>query len=133
MRTLVFAVIAIVAAPWAIDHARAADRLPAFDIGRNCNEEVAAVGSEVADCAKDETDAKNELDKRWRQFGASDRQACVGESSIGGDQSYVELLTCLEMSSGEFSARGPRIGEAQGTDTLETTSEHVTIGRSNKE
>ena len=105
MRTFIFAVAAVVAASWATNRAAAADRLPAFDIVRNCSAEVATVGTEkVADCAKDETDAKNELDKRWPQFGASNKQACVEESSIGAGQSYVELLTCLEMSSGEFLA-----------------------------
>jgi hypothetical protein len=103
MRTFIFAVAAIVAASWAIDQTLAADRIPAFDIARNCGAEVASAGIEkVAGCTKDETDAKNDLDKRWPEFGASDKQACVGESSIGGAQSYVELLTCLEMSSGEF-------------------------------
>ena len=105
MRTFIFAVAAIVAASWAIDQAPAADRIPAFDIVQNCSAEVAAAGIEkVAGCTKDETDAKNDLDKRWPEFGASDKQACVGESSIGGAQSYVELLTCLEMFSGEFLA-----------------------------
>ena len=105
MRTFIFAVAAIVAASWATDQAPAAGRIPAFDIVRNCSAEVAAAGIEkVADCAKDETDAKNELDKRWPQFGVSNKQACVGESSIAAGQSYVELLTCLEMSSGEFLA-----------------------------
>jgi len=110
MRTLIFAVAAIVAASWAIDQAPAADRIPAFDIVRNCGAEAADVGTEsAADCTKDETDAKNELEKSWPQFGASDKQACVGESSIGGAQSYVELLTCLEMFSGEFLAGRPQI------------------------
>src|SRR5215813_15060538 len=105
MRTFIFAVAAIVAATLATDPAVATDRVPAFDIIRNCSAEVAAAGIEkVADCTKDETDAKNELDKRWPEFGASDKQACVGESSIGDAQSYVELLTCLEMFSGEFLA-----------------------------
>ena len=105
MRTFIFAVAAIVAASWSIDQAWAADRIPAFDIVRNCSAEVASAGTEkVADCAKDETDARNKLDKSWPQFGASDKHACVRESSIGGTQSYVELLTCLEMSSGEFLA-----------------------------
>ena len=105
MRTFIFAVAAIVAASWAIDQAPAADRIPAFDIVGNCGAEVANVGTEkVADCTKDETDAKNELDKRWPEFGASNKQACVRESSIGAGQSYVELLTCLEMSSREFLA-----------------------------
>ena len=103
MRNFIF--VAVVAASWAIDQARAADRIPAFDIVGNCSAEVANVGTEkVADCTKDETDAKNELNKSWPQFGASDKQACVGESSIGGAQSYVELLTCLEMFSGEYLA-----------------------------
>ena len=105
MRSFIF--VAAVAASWAIDQAPAADRIPAFDILRNCSAEVASAGTEkVADCTKDETDAKNELDKRWPQFGASNKQACVGESSIGAGQSYVELLTCLEMSSEVFSASG---------------------------
>ena len=105
MRTIIFTVAVTVAASWAIDQARAADRIPAFDIVRNCSAEVASAGTEkVADCAKDETDARNKLDKSWPQFGASDKHACVRESSIGGTQSYVELLTCLEMSSGEFLA-----------------------------
>ena len=105
MRTFIFAVAAIVAATWATDAAVATDRVPAFDIVRNCSAEVAAAGVEkVAGCTKDETDAKNELDKRWPEFGASNKQSCVGESSIGAGQSYVELLTCLEMSSGEFLA-----------------------------
>jgi hypothetical protein len=106
MRTFIFAVAITVAASWATDQAVAADRIPAFDIVRNCSAEVAAAGTETADCTKDETDAKNELDKRWPRFGASDKRACVGESSIGGTQSYVELLTCLEMSSGGFLASG---------------------------
>jgi len=110
MRTSIFAVAAIVAGSWPIDQARPADRIPAIDIVRNCNAEVASAGTEkVADCTKDETDAKNELDKSWPQFGASDKQTCVGESSTGGGQSYVELLSCLEMSSGEFLASGNQI------------------------
>src|SRR5215475_14041771 len=105
MRTFILAVAVIVATSWAIDQTLAADRIPAFDIARNCGAEVASAGIEkVAGCTKDETDAKNELDKRWPQFGTSDKRACVEESGIGGDQSYVELLTCLEMSSGEFLA-----------------------------
>jgi hypothetical protein len=112
MRTIIFVVAAIVAASWAaIDQAKAADRIPAFDIAQNCTAEVESAGIEkVAGCTKDETDARNELDKRWSEFDASNKQSCIGESSVGAGQSYVELLTCLEMSSGEFlvSRRQPQ-------------------------
>jgi hypothetical protein len=105
MRTFIFALVAVVPASCVIDRARADDRLPAFDIARNCGAEVAGGMTSIANCTKDESDAKNELAKRWSQFGASDKKACLGESTTGGEQSYVELLTCLEMSSGQFSDR----------------------------
>src|SRR5579871_4689794 len=99
MRTFIFALAAIVPA-LAIGRAGAADKLPAFDIAKNCREEVAGGINSGASCSKDETDAKNELAKRWSEFSAADKKACVGESAIGGEESYVELLTCLEMSGG---------------------------------
>ena len=111
MRDFIFALAVIVPASCAIDQARAADQLPAFEIARNCGEEAIGIGNnEVASCTKDETDAKNELAKRWSQFAASEKKACVGESSTGGAQSYVELLTCLEMSTGvaDEQQRTPR-------------------------
>ena len=111
MRTIIFAVAAIVAGSWTIDQATAADRIPAFDIVHNCTAEVESAGIEkVAGCTKDESDARNELDNRWSEFGASSKQACIEESSVGAGQSYVELLTCLEMSNGEFlvSRRQPQ-------------------------
>jgi len=112
MRTFIFAAAVVVAASCAIDRAQAADGIPDFDVARNCSAEVASVGigSGLAACKKDETDARNELDTRWRKFGASDKQACIVERSTGGDQSYVELLTCLEMSTGQFDDSGRQIG-----------------------
>src|SRR6516162_9096142 len=101
MRTCIFALVAIVPA-CAIDRAGAADELPAFDIARNCREEVVGAITTVESCTKDEIDAKNELTKRWSQFGAWEKKSCIGEASIGGDKSYVELFTCLEMSTGHF-------------------------------
>ena len=106
MRTFIFALAAIVPASCVIDRAGAADRLPAFDIARNCKEEMAGGITPIEACTKDETDAKNELAKRWSKFSAANKKACVGESTIGGEQSYVELLICLEMSSGaDFSTK----------------------------
>ena len=99
MRSLILG-LAIVVPAFAFDRAEAADELPAFDIARNCKSE--ATDSRMGkNCTGDETDAKNQLAKRWSSFSASQKQTCVGESSIG-EQSYVELLTCLEMFAGQF-------------------------------
>ena len=106
MRTFIFALAAIVPA-FAIDRTGAANKLPAFDIARNCKEETA--GSSIGgpeSCARDETQAKNELAKRWSSFSAAQKKECVGEGSVGGEESYVELLTCLEMSAGGHFSTG---------------------------
>jgi hypothetical protein len=106
MRTFIFALAAVVAA-LAIDRARATDEPPAYDITKNCNTETAgaAIGGPEA-CIRDETVAKDQLAKSWSSYGASGKKDCVSESSIGGEKSYVELLTCLEMSSGQLAPSG---------------------------
>lgn len=106
MRTFIIVLgAAIFAASGVIYRAGAADGLPAFDIARNCKAEIAGGIITIEACTKGETDAKSEVAKRWSQYGAYEKKFCVGESSTGGDQSYVELLTCLEMSTGQFSQR----------------------------
>jgi hypothetical protein len=88
--------------------AKAANGIPTFDITKNCNEEVAGGLTTAAACVKDETDAKNELTKRWSEFDATNRKSCAGMSAMGGEQSYVELLSCLEMSTGGHFSGGPK-------------------------
>jgi hypothetical protein len=103
MRILTFA-LAIVVTTLAMDRAGAADRLPRFDIAKNCKDETAgAVTGGNSSCVQQETAAKNQLAERWSSFGASTKRDCVGMSSTGGEQSYVELLSCLEMTTGQFS------------------------------
>ena len=105
MRTFFFALAAAIVPAFTIDQAGAADEPPAFDIARNCREEVVGAIVSVDACTKDEIDAKNELTKRWSEYGASEKKSCTGEASIGGDKSYVELLTCLEMYAGQLKPK----------------------------
>jgi hypothetical protein len=82
--------------------AAASDGVPSFDIARNCRSEAAGVPNSkqsLAECQRDEADAKKQLDREWPKFGSELRKSCLELSSIGGEQSYVELQTCLEMSS----------------------------------
>jgi hypothetical protein len=105
MRASVFALATFVAVSCAVDHAGAVDRPPAFNIDKNCKAEAPGGGAGLESCTRDEKEAKDQLLKSWSRFRAPQKKACVGMSRIGGDQSYVELLTCLEMYSGaHFSA-----------------------------
>jgi hypothetical protein len=73
-----------------------------YDIQRNCNSEASDTGDfqrSKAECVQAEDAAKKQLDQRWSTLRPSDAtRQYLEESSIGGDQSYTELLTCLEMS-----------------------------------
>jgi hypothetical protein len=49
-------------------------------------------------CRRDEQEAQRKLQREWRQFTRAQRSSCVRLPGLGGDPSYVELLTCLEMA-----------------------------------
>ena len=98
--------------------AAAADQVPNFNIAKNCAFEASggAILQGTAQqtkeaCQHDETNAKNELSKQWSKFSAAAKKSCFQESSMGSEQSYVELQSCLEMSSNW--AEGQTTGQAQ--------------------
>ena len=57
-----------------------------------------AVDQEKKNCLDSEQAIRDQLVKQWSSFSADDRTHCVNESVMGGDSSYTELLTCLEMA-----------------------------------
>jgi hypothetical protein len=82
--------------------APAADAVPKFDVARNCKDEVAdsaGTGETLASCTKDEEQARQELAEHWSEFAREDKMTCIRETSGDGTPSYVELQTCLEMTS----------------------------------
>jgi hypothetical protein len=83
-----------------IDQAGAADRLPAFDIARNCTEKVAGGLTSIAICSKSETDAKTSWPNAGLSLAHQLRKPALARAPPEVEQSYVELLTCLGMSSG---------------------------------
>jgi hypothetical protein len=58
-------------------------------------------------CIRDEQAARDRLRQKWAHFSAEARNVCAQPSGVA--QSYVELLTCLEMQSGgDFGGLGLR-------------------------
>src|ERR1700746_4058051 len=81
--------------------AESGDQVPTFNINRNCSSEAGEgvdIQSTMAECVQDEVNAKKQLDQEWSKLESNLKRECVEESTIGGDQSYVELVTCLDMS-----------------------------------
>ncbi len=57
-----------------------------------------AVAQEKKNCLESEQAIRDELVKQWSSFSSADKTACTNESEMGGESSYTELLTCLEMA-----------------------------------
>lgn len=80
-----------------------AQGVPRFDITAMCR---AAPRLEASDqdtyqrCVRDETSARDQLERQWASFDAGQREMCAQETNVGGAPSYVDVLTCIQMANG---------------------------------
>jgi len=84
----------------------AADNVPELKYEQSCRSatRAAAMPDRNEDsCLQDERAAKQKLSEEWKDFTPAQRSHCVQLSHSGGYPSYVELLTCMEMSKGSAS------------------------------
>src|SRR6476469_2343212 len=95
-----------------------ADRLPQLDVEPVCKGIAEqggvtfrdpAVPKEKKNCIESERAVREQLSKQWSSFSADDRTHCLNETTMGGESSNTELLTCLEM------ARDVRATRAEAT------------------
>ena len=49
-------------------------------------------------CVQSEQDVRAQMKKEWPTLSAADKQHCVALANTGGESSYTELITCLEMA-----------------------------------
>jgi hypothetical protein len=78
-----------------------ADKIPELNIDPSCRAATSAavaVNRNEDNCKHDEQDARGKLEQEWSGFTPTQQAQCVRLSSLGGSPSYVELLTCLELS-----------------------------------
>jgi len=92
-----------------------ADKVPTLDYAKSCRAAVAAAAMPNRDenaCLADEKQAKAKLDEEWHNFTDDQQRHCTLLSMTGGPPSYVELLTCVEMS--QAAAALPDHGRVTG-------------------
>ena len=102
----------------------AADSVPTLNVEQVC-QGIAQQGGvtfhdpqiaqEKKDCLDSEQAIRDELAKQWTGFNASDKVHCTNESTMGGESSYTELLTCLEMARDVRAMRTAEPQDAMGT------------------
>jgi hypothetical protein len=74
--------------------------IPKLDTARSCQAQAAGglgLPQDKEVCLRSEEAAREQLAKDWTGFAAGDRSTCAGLSTMGGQSTYTELLTCLEM------------------------------------
>ncbi len=81
-----------------------ADTVPNYNLEPTCRGGMDVVANpnvtpdaRFQQCLREENEARTELQGKWMQFPAGDRTDCANTAKIG-TPSYVELLTCLQMS-----------------------------------
>jgi hypothetical protein len=81
------------------------DVVPVINVERTCKETAAtdkAMGLDLAQpvekCMSDENAAREQLAAVWSNYSASVRDRCAQEATLVGLGSYVDLLTCMQMT-----------------------------------
>jgi hypothetical protein len=96
------------------------DEIPTLDVGPVCrgiasqsgDSLEAGLASTSEQCVQSEQVVREQLKKEWSTFSAADKKHCVTLSKIGGESSYTELLTCLEMARDVRTYRTAASGKA---------------------
>ncbi len=96
-----------------------ADRVPNFDITGSCKAAEAYDVSEdrqktFKGCMQDEGRARDLINKNWSKYKVKDQVDCVTQSTKVAP-SYVEILTCLEMSDDTGALLSKDVNQPTGT------------------
>ncbi|MGO9135974.1 MAG: hypothetical protein ACLP8A_18280 [Methylovirgula sp.] len=113
--SVLFALIPLLAIPMHAD-ARA-EKVPQLAVESSCH---AAEAYGLTDpqqtyksCMADEAQAKSELEKNWSHYKSVTRRDCIAAGAVPSP-SYVELLTCIEMTEEILKPPGNAAGGGGG-------------------
>jgi hypothetical protein len=64
-------------------------------------------------CLDAEQADRETMKSEWSTFSAPDKKHCIAEATMGGESSYTELVTCLEMARDVRKLRMPPVNSKQ--------------------
>src|SRR5215467_98002 len=81
------------------------DDIPTLDVNPVCHGiaiqgelEAGLPQTSFQQCVQSEAATRDEIKKSWSTFTTADKTHCVALAKTGGESSYTELLTCMEMA-----------------------------------
>jgi hypothetical protein len=121
---VILAVIGIFAAILGSTLSARSDEIPNLDVKQLCR----GIASQATDplaggeptvtfdrCMSGEQSDREALKKVWSTFSVDDKKHCTAETKMGGESSYTELITCLEMA---LAVRSERINSQKDATTV---------------
>src|SRR5215467_1522268 len=101
------------------------DDVPTLDVNPVCHGiamqgelEAGLQRTNFEQCVQREQATRDEIKKQWSTFTTPDKSHCVALAKTGGESSYTELLTCMEMAR---DVRALRSAEANASSQAATT------------
>jgi hypothetical protein len=101
------------------------DDIPTLDVRPVCRGiasqselEVGLQRTNFEQCLQSEQAVREQVKKEWSSFSTADKGHCVALAKTGGESSYTELLTCMEMAR---DVRALRSAEANASSQAATT------------
>jgi hypothetical protein len=85
--------------------------VPRYDVARSCGAKAGSGATSEA-CLREESAARNQLKEQWRKFSVATRSTCVQAATVTEHRSYVELLTCLQITQSAPTLPNNRSGRA---------------------
>ena len=81
------------------------DDIPTLDVNPVCHGiasqselEVGLQQTNFQQCVQSEQEVREQIKKEWSTFTTADKTHCVALAKTGGESSYTELITCMEMA-----------------------------------
>jgi hypothetical protein len=81
------------------------DQIPVLDVNPVCRGiasqselEAGLQRTNFEQCVQSEQATREQLKKEWSTFTTADKSHCVSLARTGGESSYTELITCMEMA-----------------------------------
>src|ERR1700741_2707074 len=81
------------------------DDIPTLDVNPVCHGiamqgelEAGHQQTSFQQCVQSEQAVREEVKKEWSTFSTADKTHCVALAKTGGESSYTELITCMEMA-----------------------------------
>jgi hypothetical protein len=81
------------------------DDIPTLDVNPVCRGiamqgelEVGLQQTSFQQCVQSEQAVREQIKKEWSTFSTADKTHCVSLAKTGGESSYTELISCMEMA-----------------------------------